>query len=159
MTDQLEIKDENIMRTIKKIELCLESELDRRSRTSGPAMGPTAAQCNILGYLYTHKEQTVCSSDLCIKLGISRAAISSTLKRMRREGYLEFQNVPEDDRQKQIVLTSKGTDQETKMEKCFKEVQSIMYIGFSDEEKTTLENLLQKIYSNLKQERTRKKIW
>lgn len=151
MREPLEWKDESIMRTMKKINLCIESELDRRTK----ADGPTAAQYNVLGYLLAHKEQTVCSADLCARLGISRAAVSTMLKRMRREGYLEFQNVPGDDRQKQIVLTSRGIDQETEMKKIFKEVQAILYIGFSEDEKNVLRNFLQRIDCNLRLEKER----
>ena len=80
------VKDENVMRLLKKLNLAMES--------LGNAMmvkhGMSAAQCNVLGYLTDHEEQNICARDLHISLGLSKANVSSLLKKLKNGGYIDF---------------------------------------------------------------------
>ena len=143
-------KDENVMRLLKKLNLSIEAAINTRA----PEGDLPAAQCNILGYMMNHPEEKIRSTDVHKALGISRATVSGTLKRMRSNGYVVFEDAPGNDREKFLVVTEKARRKQDEMVKCFISVETTLYRGFTVQEKQILEALLQKMLRNLKKETT-----
>lgn len=141
------VKDENVMRLLKKLNLAMES--------LGNAMmvkhGMSAAQCNVLGYLTDHEEQNICARDLHISLGLSKANVSSLLKKLKNGGYIDFMPDPSDGRLKHICLTERADELKDEIEQGFKNLEGCMYQGFTEGEKLLLSELLGRMLSNLKQ--------
>lgn len=142
-------KDENVMRLLKKLSLGIEMEINART----PENDLPAAQCNILGYMLNHPGSKIRSTDIHRALGISRATVSGTLKRMRGNGYIGFEEVPGNDREKYLVLTERALRKHDEMVKCFMSVEAVLYRGFTKQETELLEELLKKMLCNLKEER------
>lgn len=142
-------EDENVMRLLKKLSLGIDTEINART----PENDLPAAQCNILGYMLNHPGRRLRSTDLHKALGISRATVSGTLKRMRSSGYIVFSNVPGNNREKYLILTEKALKKHDEMMKCFMEIETVLYSGFTEQEIGLLEKLLQKMLCNLKMEK------
>lgn len=143
-------KDENVMRLLKKLNLAMAS--------IGNAMmlkhGMSASQCNVLGYLTDHKGQDICARDLHISLGLSKANVSSLLKKLKNGGYIGFVSDPSDERLKQIRLTGKADELKDEIDRGFRELEGCMYQGFTEGEKLLLTELLGRMLKNLKQQGT-----
>ena len=143
------IKDDNIIRLVKQIHLLIESEINRGRKQDEL----TAAQRDVLAYLFSHSEEIICPTDLHKALGTSKATVSGITKRMRREGLISFEVMKGDERQKVIHLTEKSRCLEEDMHKKIILIQSILYQGFTDREADMLEYLLKKVLCNLKNEK------
>ncbi|WP_104805203.1 MarR family winged helix-turn-helix transcriptional regulator [Blautia marasmi] len=143
-------KDENVMRLLKKLNLAMES--------IGNAMmvkhGMSASQCNVLGYLTDHEEQDICARDLHISLGLSKANVSSLLKKLKNGGYISFASDSLDERLKHIHLTKKADELKGEIEQGFRDLEGCMYQGFTEGEKLLLTELLGRMLKNLKQQGT-----
>lgn len=143
------MEDENVMRMLKKLNLEMESMLN----SVVFEYGVTASQCNVLGYLTNHCNQDICPRDIHTSLGLSRATVSSLLKKLKNNGFLIFETDPSDDRLKRVVLTEKAKEMGEKIDRSFAQSQSLLYEGFTEEEKELLCGLLEKMLMNLRNRR------
>ncbi len=139
-------KEYDIMKFFRRINI----EIENIINDSVSKHNLTASQGNILGYLIKHKNEKICSTDIHVKLGLSRASVSATLKKLRSNNFILFEDVPYDDRRKYIVLTQKALDIEKEIQLCFEKMKNIIYEGFSEEEKENLNILMEKIKKNIK---------
>ena len=141
------VKDENVMRLLKKLNLTMES--------IGNSMmvrhGMSAAQCNVLCYLTDHADQDICARDLHISLRLSKASVSSLLKKLKNAGYIGFVPDPADERLKHIRLTERADELKGEIDQGFRDLEECMYRGFTEGEKQLLTELLERMLSNLKQ--------
>ena len=72
------------LRLLKKVNLGLESSIN----ADMAEMDLTAAQCDVLGYLEEHRGKAVYSTDLHRDLGVSRAAVSALVKKLKAKGFV-----------------------------------------------------------------------
>lgn len=140
MTDEY-----TILKSIKKLNM----DIDNALNESINMYNLTASQCDILRYLIIHKDEKVCSTDIHSKLGISRASVSVTLKKLRNGNFIVFKSVPYDERVKYILLTEKAVKIQENIEKCFNNLIGAIYKDFSEEEKDKLYILIKKMIENV----------
>lgn len=89
----------NMIWTLKQIHLAIEQY--GKMQMQHTDLTPT--QAALLYYLLTHREQEAYGIQLHATLGISKSSISSTLKLLRKKGYLRMREEPSDDRKKQML--------------------------------------------------------
>lgn len=133
------------LRLLKKVNLGIESSVN----TMMASKGITAAQCDVLAYLLSSKKPGLYATDIHQNLGISRAAVSALLKKMKNRGLLAFRSDPADERQKQILLTEEAGRFQADLDQCMERTVMKLYQGFTVEETQHLQELLQKMWDNL----------
>lgn len=100
-----EIREDNILRRMKKLSLLISVKIDQIFMENDL----TAAQSEVLIFLLSEEAgQEMFSGDLHVELGISKAAVSMQLKKLRQKGYIILQTSSGDDRLKHIRLTDKA---------------------------------------------------
>ena len=100
-----EIREDNILRRMKKLSLLISVKIDQIFMENDL----TAAQSEVLIFLLSEEAgQEMFSGDLHMELGISKAAVSMQLKKLRQKGYIILQTSSGDDRLKHIRLTDKA---------------------------------------------------
>ncbi len=103
----------------------------------------------IIGYLADHREQDVFQKDLEEVFSVRRSTMSGIIFRMEQKGFLVRVPVDHDARLKKLILTEKGEEVHTLMEKNIAAAEQKLTQDFSEEEKQTLLHLLQKLRANL----------
>lgn len=90
--------------------------------------------------------------ELADALRVSPATIAVSLKSMEREGYIEKQPDPADQRRKGVRLTPKGESAIHRCRQVFQEVDRRMYEGFSQEETDQMAAYYMRMIRNLRGE-------
>lgn len=134
------------LRLLKKLNLGLESDINGDMAK----LGVTAAQCDVLSYLMGRAGQEVGPTDLHRDLGISKAAVSALLKKLRGKGLLAVEADPEDDRRKRIRLLPEAWKLNAQLDGTVDRLMEGLYRGFTEKEEKTLLALLQRMDENLK---------
>ena len=134
------------LRLLKKLNLGLESDINGDMAK----LGVTAAQCDVLSYLMGRAGQEVGPTDLHRDLGISKAAVSALLKKLRGKGFLTVEADPEDDRRKRIRLLPEAWKLNAQLDGTVDRLMEGLYRGFTEKEEKTLLALLQRMDENLK---------
>ena len=134
------------LRLLKKLNLGLESDIN----ADMTELGVTAAQCDVLAYLMSRAGQEVGPTDLHRDLGISKAAVSALLKKLRGKGLLNVEADPQDDRRKRICLLPEAWKLNDQLDGTADRLLEGLYRGFTEEEERSLLSLLQRMYVNLK---------
>lgn len=130
--------------------------MEQHGRESLGGYDMTPAQSLMLDYLLTRKGGVPYATDLHIESGISKSAISSTLKGLRKKGYLEMTIDPVDDRKKQIVLTDKARQAEQQIEASLQKRQACLCQEIPEQNLKILEESLRHMLANMKQENQRR---
>lgn len=130
--------------------------LDQYEREALRGFEITPAQSHMLNYLLKFPEQTYSATDIRLDTGVSKAAISSSLKGLKQKGYITIRQVPEDERKKEILLTPKALDIRRRMDEHMRRRRECLCRGISREELETMEDGLEKIVDNMKQEYIRR---
>ena len=91
-------------------------------------------------------------SDICF---LDATTMSRTLDRLSQAGLLERTRKEDSRRSYQIRLTEKGKDKACLVEEAFRQVDDIIWDGFTEEEMEDLQKGLGKIRDNMKQFRER----
>lgn len=90
-------------------------------------------------------------------LHVSPATIAVSLKSMERMGYVEKKVDEKDARRNRVIITEKGERALSQCFDLFREIDERMMDGFSDEERTLLDQLHRKILNNLEPQEKAKK--
>ena len=94
-----------------------------------------------------------CSQTLLAeKMGISTAAVTTTLKKLEKGGYIVREMSCEDNRTNQLQITEKGMKVIEQSRQLFGELECDMYAGFSEEELNQLQKYYERILENLKKQ-------
>lgn len=141
----METIDEIMLLEMKRIYISIERIINELAEQSGL----TAAQCSILVYILKHSNNEIYATDIHKELGLSRAAISGIVKKLRMKGYLTFQDCKGDDRQKRILATNKAKKVQSLLDNYMQKVGNCVYCNFSNNEKIILEEMQRKIIQNL----------
>ncbi|MDQ0362974.1 MarR family winged helix-turn-helix transcriptional regulator [Breznakia pachnodae] len=104
-------------------------------------------QPEILAYIYMHKD---CKQyEIAKYLGISRASIGVSVKRMEKQGFIEVVPNKEDARATMLQITKKGVKLLVQSDMVMDEYITKKYDGFSDDEIDQYIRLQTKIKNNL----------
>lgn len=116
-------------------------------------LGLSSIQSRLLGYLYfrTMEGQKVFQKELEEEFQIRKSSITSVIQLLERKGLMQRKAVPEDARQKELVLTEKGIAvQETVLERL-EALESMVNAMMTPEEKTVWFSCIRKIETGLKE--------
>lgn len=89
---------------------------------------------------------------LAEKLHISTAAVTTTLKKLEKGGYISRETDSADNRTNQLQVTEKGRKVIEHSKQLFYELECDMYAGFSPEELQHLQKYYERILGNLKKQ-------
>ena len=142
----------NIALLLKQLFLSLEQYARKQMKD----FNISPSQGLALNYLFSQKDRTVYATDLHAQFGISKSAVSSTLKGLKKKGYLQMISTPEDDRKKQITLTAKAYAIKKQMDTSFVQLQNRLCQGISPENLEKLENELTIMLQNMRQQTIRR---
>lgn len=89
--------------------------------------------------------------DLAKRTSLGKSTLSTMLKRMRDEGYLKIEHPSGNERTKLVYILEQSKEIESSFEKLAKEMNSIFYKGFEDNNITRFEEDLERVLHNLKE--------
>lgn len=123
--------------------------VERYSRRELEPLGLNSAQMLVLAWLLDQREGPVWASQLHRQWGLSRAAISTTLKNLQQAGYLQVALCPGDERKKQIVPTAKARAMQARIEAGARRAQAEMCAGLTPQQLADFETCLERMQQNL----------
>lgn len=109
--------------------------------------GMHEGQPDILIYIYMHKDCT--QYDIARYLGLSRASVNVSLKRMQKNGYITIQDSEASKRSSCVNITADGVKALVRSDKVLNSFISAKYSGISEEELTSYLNTMKKMEANL----------
>lgn len=112
-------------------------------------LGIHHSQHRMLMTLARCQQDTPSQKELAEILGISAAAVTSTLKRLEREGYITRSMTDEDNRKNEIRITEKGIAKLLEGRAIFETSDRTMFDGFAPEEIATFISFMERIDRNL----------
>lgn len=112
-------------------------------------LGLNAQQGRIIGYIHEHQEQGLIQKDLAEIFDRRNATITSMLKGLEKNGYIERKIPADNERQKNIYVLPKGEKLVEDFDRMFGQVEEEIVQSLTDEEKQTLMKLLVKINQHL----------
>ena len=87
--------------------------------------------------------------ELAEAMGISPAAVTASLKRLEREGYVSRSMTDEDNRKNEIRITPEGLERVNKSRAVFEATDKALFAGFTPEEINLFTSFLERIDNNL----------
>lgn len=114
----------------------------------------TSEQGHALDYLVTHRGENITQKHMEKVFQRKGSSISSIVTNLEKKGLIERKTDPNDERRKFIHLLPKGFAIVKEFQVFFDELEEDMIKGFSEEEKTTLLNLINRVRQNLKDKET-----
>ena len=112
-------------------------------------LGIHHSQHRMLIYLTHHTGEIPSQRELAEVLGVSPAAVTTTLKRLEKEGYISRSITDEDNRRNEIRITEKGRTKVAESRVIFESVDTAMFEGFTEDEMETLIHFMERIDRNL----------
>ncbi len=95
------------------------------------------------------REDGVPQSVLAKKMDISPATAGTMVKRLEKVGYLERRRDAADERVSNVYLTEEGRNIGARLTELQKEMNELVFDGFSDEEKEHMKDYLLRMIENL----------
>lgn len=129
----------------------LKASLEQYDRHHVHDLDITSGQCILLNYLMSRKQESLSSTDVHRAMGISKATVSNLLKSLRKKGYLIMEGDGQDDRRKRLILTEKAYDMQPQIEAALKKRGEDICEEIPGEELMVMEQVLDRMLSNLKQ--------
>ena len=112
-------------------------------------LGVHHSQHRMLVQLVKRQEDTPSQKELAEIMGISPAAVTTTLKRLEKEELITRSATDEDNRRNEIRITEKGLAKVMEGREIFETVDRAMFEGFSEAEMATLLDFMARIDRNL----------
>lgn len=109
----------------------------------------TAVQAHMLLYILHHSKEGTSLTAIHRELGVSKAALSSLVKRLREKGYVRVERCEGDDRRKLLFGTDKGRDIWASLEHSMRAVQERVYRCLSPQELAELDRMQKKMLLGL----------
>ena len=113
------------------------------------AIGLHHGQHRMLLHLARRQGEIPAQKELADALGISPAAVTTTLQRLEKEGYISRTITDEDNRCNEIRITEKGVAKIEEGREILESVDRSMFEGFTEEEMATLLSFMERIDHNL----------
>ena len=111
--------------------------------------GLSVSQAMILMFVLRNSEKGTSLTAIHRQFGYSMASLSSTIKRLKSNGYIRVEPCPSDDRLKLLFCTGKGRELEKYLMGSIDRVCGRLYGGLSDDELSQLEGLQQRVLCRL----------
>lgn len=96
-----------------------------------------------------HHNQNASQKDIATSMDVSAATIAVSLKKLEKGGYIKKEMDEGDNRFNQITITEKGNKVVEQSKQIFDSTDRKVFEGFSENEKSCLFVLLQKLNANL----------
>lgn len=112
-------------------------------------LGIHHSQHRMLMQLAKRQEDMPSQKELAEIMGISPAAVTATLKKLEKEGYITRSMTNEDNRKNEIRITEKGLSEVMESRTIFESSDRTLFDGFSPEEMTALLSFMERIDRNL----------
>lgn len=142
----MELRESLLLWNLKKVNLELESVMNGLLED----LGLTASQGTILIYVLQHQETGICSAEIHRTFGIARPTVSNLLKKLRQKEYIQFENCPNDDRQKMILATQKGADVKTVLDFRITSMEQELLRDVTNGEERIMFECFKKLEQNLR---------
>ena len=124
-----------------------------RARTLLDELGLYRGQQFVLCALWA--EEGITHSELAERLHVHPATVTNAIKRMEQAGFVERRPDLEDQRVSRVYLTDAGREIQDAVEGVWAELEEQTLDGFSEAERSTLEQFLERILRNLIEEEAR----
>lgn len=105
------------------------------------------AQHRLLMKIFRNKYAS--QKELAKSMEVSTATIAVSLKKLEKGGYIQKIMDKSDNRFNQIVITEKGNQVVEQSKQIFDDSEKKILQGFTDEEKSTLYAMIQRLHDNL----------
>ncbi len=129
-----------LLRVMRRHHACIERRIGD--------LGIHHSQHHMLMHL-ARKDQIPSQKELAAHMGISPAAVATTLKKLEKEGYITRSATDEDNRRNEIRITELGLSKVAESREIFETVDRAMFEGMTEEELRTLSGLIHRIDRNL----------
>ena len=96
-----------------------------------------------------YRKDGVSQSHLAKELSIKAATASAMVKRLEKGGYVVRKRDSVDERVSNVYLTDKGRELSTKLKGYQRQMDTMIFEGFTDTEKDTMKDFLNRIHDNL----------
>lgn len=114
-------------------------------RVAESHVGLPATQLRLLGYLLSRENEYTYQKDIESAFSVSRAAVSITLDKMEKSGFLRRVNSEKDKRQKYLVLLDKGRDAAKESFERLVELEEDIESIFSEDEKKLFDDFVTRL--------------
>ena len=108
-------------------------------------LGIHHSQHRMLMQLAKREGERPSQKELAEAMGISPAAVTVTLKKLEKEGYICRSMTDEDNRRNEIRITEKGRTKVAESRVIFESVDTAMFEGFTEDEMETLIRFMERI--------------
>lgn len=143
MTDNFET--EELLFMIKKICLDFSSQVETKLRYKSI----TGIQVYLLVYIMRHHPEGTYLTELCHEIGVTKSTLSTLIKKLRENGYLYFEENPNDIRKKKVLPTEKLKSEGESFLKKAGKMESEICDVLSQQEKLQMRDLEQKLLTQL----------
>lgn len=140
-----DFKEEELIFMMKKIGLDLNSQLEadlKHENMSG-------AQVYFMVYILRHHPEGTYLTELCHEIGVSKSTLSILIKKLRKAGYITFQEDPDDIRRKELIPTPKLMEEGEEFLKKAGAMETEICGALDPEEREQLWKLEQKLLLHL----------
>jgi len=118
-----------------------------RAREEFESIGLGRGQIPVIMNLFAEDGQT--NSQLAKKMDVTPATMTNLVKRMEAAGFVYRQRGVKDERVSRVHLTEKGRDIVSQIREKADEMDTVMFAGFSNEERVELRSYMERILNNL----------
>ena len=129
------------MRVMRRHHACVERRIGD--------LGIHHSQHRMLMQLARTGESPLSQKELAEIMGISPAAVTATLKKLEREGYISRSMTDEDNRRNEIRITEAGLSKVIESRTAFEATDRAMFEGFTPEEMETFISFMERLDRNL----------
>ena len=112
-------------------------------------LGIHHSQHRMLMQLVKSQESPPSQKELAEAMGISPAAVTASLKKLEKEGYVSRSMTDEDNRKNEIRITEQGLERVNKSRAVFEATDKALFAGFSPEEIRLFTSFLERLDDNL----------
>lgn len=141
--------DGNILLMLRQVDICLSLYGNGKLEE----MEITPAQALMLYEMFSIEEnQSLYATDLCVRIGFSRSTVSSTLKQLRKKGFVRMSMDAKDNRKKPIVLTEKACEKEAAVKQYMDDLTRCLCRGIPRHDLDCMKQTLKIFLANVQQE-------
>ncbi|AQM60907.1 MarR family winged helix-turn-helix transcriptional regulator [Clostridium baratii] len=127
------------------ISIKLKREADKRIGE----LGLNSQQGRVIGYIYDHQDEGIIQKDLADVFHKRGATITSMLKGLEKNEYIERRIPSDNERQKNLYVLPKGEKLINDFNEVFSDLENKIISCLTEEELKTLEKLLSKINQSI----------
>ena len=129
----------------------ISERLEKRANGNPCKKEITFSQGKVLWFLRQREGEDVTLRDIEKFLDCSHATVSGLVSRLEEKGFVSIEQNAVDKRAKTVRLTEKERAHFLEMQEHRRLMETTLLKGFSDEERETLLEYLERIYSNLEE--------